>query len=52
MTGFLLELVAMLFIILAASEHFTNSLEHLGEKFHISDGACILNPGPSDALDE
>ncbi len=38
MTGFILELVAMLFIILAASELFTNALEHLGQKLKISDG--------------
>lgn len=38
MTGFVLELVAMLFVILAASELFTNALEHLGQKLKISDG--------------
>lgn len=38
MTGFILELVAMLFVILAASELFTNALEHLGQKLKISDG--------------
>lgn len=38
MTGFVLELVAMLFVILAASELFTNALEHLGERLKISDG--------------
>ena len=38
MIGFVLELVAMLFVILAASELFTNALEHLGQKLKISDG--------------
>ena len=38
MTGFVFELVAMLFVILAASELFTNALEHLGQKLNISDG--------------
>jgi cation:H+ antiporter len=38
MTGFVFELVAMLFVILAASELFTNALEHLGQKLKISDG--------------
>lgn len=32
------QLVAMLFVILVASELFTNALEHLGEKLKISDG--------------
>jgi cation:H+ antiporter len=38
MIVFVLELVAMLFVILAASELFTNALEHLGQKLKISDG--------------
>ena len=38
MTGFVLELVVMLFVILAASELFTNALEHLGERLKISEG--------------
>ena len=38
MSGFLFELVAMLFVILAASELFTNALEHLGERLKISEG--------------
>ena len=38
MIGFVLELVAMLFVILAASELFTHALEHLGQKLKISDG--------------
>ena len=38
MTGFVLELVVMLFAILAASELFTNALEHLGERLKISEG--------------
>ena len=38
MTGFVLELVAMLFVILVASELFTNALEHLGARFKISEG--------------
>lgn len=38
MTGFILELAAMLLVILAASELFTNALEHLGEKLKISEG--------------
>jgi cation:H+ antiporter len=38
MTWFILELVAMLFVILAGSELFTNALEHLGQKLKISDG--------------
>jgi cation:H+ antiporter len=37
-TGLVLELVLMLLLILAASELFTNALEHLGEKLKISDG--------------
>ncbi|MEQ1583112.1 MAG: sodium:calcium antiporter, partial [Candidatus Nitrotoga sp.] len=36
MTSFVFELVMMLFIILAASELFTNALEHLGEQLKIS----------------
>jgi cation:H+ antiporter len=32
------ELVLMLFLILVAAEVFTNALEHLGEKLHISEG--------------
>lgn len=38
MTTLVLELVVMLFVILAASELFTNALEHLGEKLQISEG--------------
>jgi cation:H+ antiporter len=38
MTLLVLQLVVMLFVILAASELFTNFLEHLGEKLRISDG--------------
>jgi len=38
MTAFLFELLAMLVIILAASEIFTNALEHLGERLKISEG--------------
>jgi len=38
MTSLVFQLVAMLFVILAASELFINALEHLGEKLNISDG--------------
>lgn len=38
MTSYVLELVTMLFVILAASELFTNALEHLGERLKISEG--------------
>ena len=38
MTSLVFELVLMLFVILAASELFTNALEHLGEKLKISEG--------------
>lgn len=38
MTMPLLELFAMLVIILVAAELFTNALEHLGERLHISEG--------------
>jgi len=38
MTNLVFELVVMLFIILAASEFFTNALEHLGEQLKISEG--------------
>lgn len=38
MTGLVIELVVMLFVILAASELFTNALEHLGERLKISEG--------------
>lgn len=38
MAQLLVELVAMLLIILAAAEIFTNALEHLGEKLNISEG--------------
>ncbi|MDB6060400.1 MAG: putative calcium/sodium:proton antiporter [Verrucomicrobiaceae bacterium] len=38
MTGLLLQLLLMLLIILAASELFTNALEHLGQKLKISEG--------------
>jgi Ca2+/Na+ antiporter len=38
MTGLVIELVVMLFVILAASELFTNALEHFGERLKISEG--------------
>ena len=38
MSGFLLQLIAMLAVILIAAELFTNALEHLGERLHISEG--------------
>jgi len=38
MSGILAELLLMLLVILAASELFTNALEHLGEKLGISEG--------------
>lgn len=38
MTSFVVELIVMLFVILAASEVFTNALEHLGERLKISEG--------------
>ncbi len=38
MTNLVVQLVVMLFVILAASELFTNALEHLGEKLQISEG--------------
>lgn len=38
MTTFLLQLLAMLVVILVASEIFTNALEHLGERLKISEG--------------
>jgi cation:H+ antiporter len=38
LTLLVLQLVVLLFVILAASELFTNALEHLGEKLKISDG--------------
>ena len=38
MISLVLQLVAMLFLILAAAELFTNALEHLGEKLRISEG--------------
>lgn len=38
MSRFVLELVAALLVILAASELFTNALEHLGERLKISEG--------------
>lgn len=38
MTYLALELIVMLFVILAASELFTNALEHLGERLKISEG--------------
>lgn len=38
MTGFALHLLAMLLVILAASELFTNALEHLGSQLKISEG--------------
>lgn len=33
-----LQLIAMLLVILVAAEVFTNALEHLGERLHISEG--------------
>ena len=38
MSGILAELLLMLFVILLASELFTNALEHLGERLGISEG--------------
>ncbi len=38
MSGFLLQLLAMLGVILVAAELFTNALEHLGERLNISEG--------------
>ena len=38
MTLLFLQLALMLVVILAASELFTNALEHLGEKLGISEG--------------
>ena len=38
MSALLLELALMLLVILAAAELFTNALEHLGERLHISEG--------------
>ncbi|OIQ94630.1 inner membrane protein YrbG [mine drainage metagenome] len=38
MSGILAELLLMLFVILLASELFTNALEHLGERVGISEG--------------
>jgi cation:H+ antiporter len=38
MTNLVVQLVVMLFVILAASELFTNALEHLGAKLRISEG--------------
>lgn len=38
MGGLIAELVLMLFVILLASELFTNALEHLGERLMISEG--------------
>lgn len=38
MTNLVVQLGVMLFVILAASELFTNALEHLGEKLRISEG--------------
>lgn len=38
MISLVLQLVVMLFLILAAAELFTNALEHLGEKLRISEG--------------
>lgn len=38
MTSLVIELIMMLFVILAASELFTNALEHLGERLKISEG--------------
>jgi cation:H+ antiporter len=37
-TNLVVELAVMLLVILAASELFTNALEHLGEKLRISEG--------------
>jgi len=38
MANLIFELVVMLLVILAASELFTNALEHLGERLRISEG--------------
>ncbi len=38
MSNLILELILMLFVILLASEIFTNALEHLGDKLKISEG--------------
>ena len=38
MTNFVFQLIVMLFVILAASELFTNALEHLGDRLQISEG--------------
>ena len=38
MTLLFVQLALMLVVILAASELFTNALEHLGEKLGISEG--------------
>lgn len=38
MTSLVIQLLLMLLVILAASELFTNALEHLGEKLGISEG--------------
>ncbi len=38
MTGFGIELLLMLVVILAAAEIFTNALEHLGDRMGISEG--------------
>lgn len=39
MSGYAIELLAMLVLILVAAEVFTNALEHLGERLGISEGA-------------
>jgi cation:H+ antiporter len=38
MSGYVLELLAMLLVILVAAELFTNALEHLGARLNISEG--------------
>jgi len=37
-SNFVVQLLAMLFVILVAAELFTNALEHLGERLKISEG--------------
>ncbi|MDD5411118.1 MAG: TMEM165/GDT1 family protein [Methylobacter sp.] len=41
-TPFILQLLLMLFIILAAAELFTNALEHFGDRLKISEGVTGL----------
>ncbi len=38
MAGLIVQLILMLLVILVAAEVFTNALEHLGERLHISEG--------------